>query len=119
VAIPERVLDLLRAIGQVAAEVPGSHDDVRAFVAVWRFRPEHEPGAAERYRYLGRQEILYRARRFQMSREVLDNEYDVSEDDLWDSQSVVLPDESAGVRAAAVAGGLGVAGRAASDRRAI
>lgn len=94
-AIPERVLDLLRGIGQVAAEVPGSHDDVRAFVAVWRFRPGHVPGAVERYRYFGRREFLYRARRFQVSREILDNDYDVSEEELWDSQSIVLPDEAA------------------------
>ena len=55
----------------------------------------HEPGAAERYRYLGSRDVLYRARRFQVSRGVLDTDYDVSEEDLWDSQSIVLPDEAA------------------------
>lgn len=94
-AIPERVLDLLQGIGQVATEVPGSHEDVRAFVTVFRFCPENVPGAAERYRYLGPREFLYRARRFQISQEIIDNDYDVSEDELWDSQSIVLPDEAA------------------------
>jgi hypothetical protein len=75
--------------------VPGSHDDVRAFVTVFRFRPAVVPGATERYRYLGRQQILYRARRFQVSREILGNDYDVSEEELWDSQSIVLPNEAA------------------------
>ena len=95
VAIPERVLDLLRGIGQVAVEVSSSHDDVRAFVTVFRFSPALIPGAAERYRYLGQQDFLYRARRFQVSCEILDNDYDVSEEELSDSQSIVLPDEAA------------------------
>jgi hypothetical protein len=95
VAIPSHVLGLLAEIGQVAAEVPGSHDDVRAFVTVFRFRPANVPGAAERYRYLGPREFLYCARRFQVSRGILDKGYDVSEEELWDSQSIVLPDEVA------------------------
>jgi hypothetical protein len=95
VAIPERVLDILRDTGQVAAEVPGSHSDVRAFVTVFRFAPGRVPGAVERYRYLGQREFLYRAHRFQVSCEILDNDYDVSEEELRDSQSIVLPDEAA------------------------
>src|SRR4051795_12720306 len=69
VAIPEQVMTTLRDIGQVATEVPGSHDDVRAFVTVYRFGNPW-PGGAERYAYLGPRQILYRARRFQISREV-------------------------------------------------
>jgi hypothetical protein len=95
VAIPERVLDILRDIGQVAAEVPGSHSEVRAFVTVFRFAPALEPDVAQRYRYLGKRGFLYRARRFQVSCEILENDYDVSEEELGDSQSIVLPDEAA------------------------
>ncbi len=94
-AIPDQVLDLLRSISQVAAEVTGSDDDVRAFVTVFRFRPEHVLGAADRCAYLGRREYLYRARRFEVSREILDGGYDVHEENLWDSQNIVLPDEVA------------------------
>jgi hypothetical protein len=95
-AIPERVLDLLRGVGQVAAEVPASDSElVRAFVTAYRFRPEGVPGAAERYAYLGPREVLYRARRFRVPREVLESGYEVHEGHLWDEQSIVLPDEAA------------------------
>ncbi len=93
-AIPGRVMDTLKAVGQVAAEVPGSYEDVRAFVTVCRFRPE-SPGVAERYAYLGPREFLYHARRFQVLREILDGEYDVHEEELLDSQRIVLRDEAA------------------------
>ncbi len=94
-AIPERVLGVLRGVGQVAAEVPGSDEGVRAFVTVFRFRPRDVPGAAARYAYLGPREYLYRAWRFQVSRETLAAGSHVHEEDLWDAQSVVLPDEAA------------------------
>jgi hypothetical protein len=95
VAIPKRVLDILQCIGQVAAEIPGSHEDVRAFVTVSRFNPDSEPGAAQRYAYFGPRGYMYGVRRFQVSRELLDNDYDVSEEELWDSQRIILPDEAA------------------------
>jgi hypothetical protein len=93
-AIPARVMNTLETVGQVAAEVSGSHEDVRGFVTVFRFRP-HSPGVAERYAYLGPREYLYHARRFQVLREILDGEYDVHEEELLDSQRIVLPDEAA------------------------
>ncbi len=93
-AIPARVIDTLEAVGQVAAEVPGSHEDVRGFVTVFRFRRD-SPGVAERYAYLGPREFLYTARRFQVLREVLDGAFDVREEELLDSQRVVLPDDAA------------------------
>jgi hypothetical protein len=75
--------------------VPGSHEHVRAFVSVHKFNPQHDWRAIERYAYLGPREFLYFARRFQVSREFLDNDYDVSNEELWDLQSIVLPDEAA------------------------
>ncbi len=87
-------MQILQGIGQVATEVRGSHDDVRAFVTVYLFSPEIVPGATDRYRYLGQHPFLYHARRFQLSCEILERDLDVSEEDLWDSQRIVLPDEA-------------------------
>ena len=94
-AIPERALGLLRSIGQVAAEVPSSGEQVRAFVTVYCSRTAELPGAGSRYHYLGQPEFLYRAIRFQVSCEILERGYDVCEEEMWDLQSVVLPDEAA------------------------
>jgi hypothetical protein len=93
--LPDRVRRTLDRVGQVAAEVPGSGPDVRAFVSVSKFRRSAVLNGDALYAYLGSADVLYNARRFQVAREVIDNDWDVSEEELWLSQQIVVPDEEA------------------------
>ena len=91
--LPHHVRDLLLSEKPVATKVAASSDELRAFVAVYPFRRSLEINGEARYAYLKDAELLFNARRFEITKEILEQDYDVSEADLLDLQSVVLPNE--------------------------
>jgi hypothetical protein len=89
---PSQLIEILDSIGCAATEVTASFDTLRAYVGIWRFNPQNIPGGCERYAYLGETDVLYVLRRFEVNRELIEQDLDVHPDQLLTSQEIAVAD---------------------------
>lgn len=92
-SLPSRVQDILDTIGQAAAEVPCPVEDCREFVAVSKARTSSIPNFECRFPYFAKDEWIYHVYRFRVRSELIEQDANVSPDDLRDYQKIYLVDE--------------------------
>lgn len=91
--MPELLDEILSDPGSLEAEVESYYDDLRAFVVVLSFRKDQILGGKIRYAYFSHVDLLYRLMRYSVSKELCDGQHDISELELIDFQSIVVPDK--------------------------
>lgn len=91
--ITEAVRSSLIEFGQVAAERPCSIEGYREFVSVYSTPRGAVINCDSRFPYLAGAEIIYRAIRFRVNSDLIENDTDVGPNDLVGLQEVFLPTE--------------------------
>jgi hypothetical protein len=84
--------NILEGFGQAAAEVSCEFDGCREFVSIYKTRKDSLLNGAKRFPYFAESSVLYRICRFRVQSEIIEQDTDVSPEDLWDMQSLYVAD---------------------------
>lgn len=79
--------------GRLEAELKCADEDLRAFVTVTSFVKHELLGGEKRFAYFPDSIMLYKVARYQVESSILAHGTDISERELLDYQSIVLPDK--------------------------
>ena len=92
-SLPDDVRETLLNVGQVAAEIRCRIEGYREFVSVYAGPRECVMNVNNRFPYLDDAAMFYRCIRFRVESKLIEQDVDISPDDMADLQGIVLPSE--------------------------